>query len=154
MDECMHYFNINIHDTNAIVKNLIPNISNKSQIPLIPNGYRRSILKIKHMTWTYDPKPDPKEKSYESTRQIPHFTSAARPSHASLSPKIRLRLKVCESCSSMGIVTHSFSRFDILAFALDGYSTLAGPFDASNFSLPSPIKFWTLFLKFVQSSIE
>ena len=51
---------VNMHD--AIVKNLIPNISNKGQIPLIPKGYRRPNLKIKHMTWTYDPKPDPKRK--------------------------------------------------------------------------------------------
>ena len=42
-----------------IVKNLIP--SNKGQIPLIPKGYKRLILKIGHMTWTYNPKPDPKE---------------------------------------------------------------------------------------------
>ena len=51
---------VNMHDTNAAVKNLIPNISNKGQIPLIPKGYKRSILEIKHTTWTYDPKPDPK----------------------------------------------------------------------------------------------
>ena len=57
---------VNMHD--AIVKNLIPNISNKGQISLIPEGYWRPNLKIKHMTWTYDPKLDPKEKSYESTR--------------------------------------------------------------------------------------
>ena len=50
-----------MHDANAIVKHLIPNIFNKGQIPLIPKGYKRPILKIKHMTWTYDPKPDPKE---------------------------------------------------------------------------------------------
>ena len=61
IDECMHSFNVNMHDANAIVKNLIPNISNKGQIPLIPKDYRRPILKIEHMTWTYDPKPDPKE---------------------------------------------------------------------------------------------
>ena len=61
MDKCMHSFNVNMHDANAIVKNLIPNISNKGQIPLIPKGYRRPILKIEHMTWTYDPKPDLKE---------------------------------------------------------------------------------------------
>ena len=36
MDKCMHSFNVNMHDANAIVKNLIPNISNKGQIPLIP----------------------------------------------------------------------------------------------------------------------
>ena len=47
---------INKDDANAIVKNLIPNISNKGQFPLIPKGYRRPILKIKHMTGTYDPK--------------------------------------------------------------------------------------------------
>ena len=50
-----------MHNANAIVKNLIPNISNKGQIPLISKGYRRLILKIEHMTWTYDPEPDPKE---------------------------------------------------------------------------------------------
>ena len=61
VDECMHSFNVNMHDANAIVKNLIPNISNKGQIPLIPKGNKRPILKIEHMTWTYDPKPDPKE---------------------------------------------------------------------------------------------
>ena len=52
---------VTMHNANAIMKNLIPNISNKGQIPLIPKGYRRLILKIEHMTWTYDPKPDPKE---------------------------------------------------------------------------------------------
>ena len=57
----MHSFNVNMHDANAIVKNLMPNISNKGQIPLIPKDYRRLILKIKNMTWIYDPKPDPKE---------------------------------------------------------------------------------------------
>ena len=51
---------VNMDDANAIVKNLIPNISNKGQISLISKGYRRPILKIEHMTWTYDPKPDPK----------------------------------------------------------------------------------------------
>ena len=60
---CMHSFNVNMYDANAIVKNLIPNISNKGQIPLIPKGYRRPILEIEHMTWTYDPKPDPKRKN-------------------------------------------------------------------------------------------
>ena len=61
MNKCMHSFNVNMHDANAIVKNLVPNISNKGQIPLIPKGYRRLILKIEQMTWTYDPKPNPKE---------------------------------------------------------------------------------------------
>ena len=53
---------VNMHDANATVKNVIPNISNKGQIPLIPKGYRRPILLLKHMTWTNDPKPDPKRK--------------------------------------------------------------------------------------------
>ena len=57
----MHSFNVNMHNANAIVKNLTPNISNKGQIPLISKSYRRPILKIEHTTWTYDPKPDPKE---------------------------------------------------------------------------------------------
>ena len=57
----MHSFNVNMHNANANSEKLIPNISNKSQISLIPKGYRRPILKIEHMTWTYDPKPDPKE---------------------------------------------------------------------------------------------
>ena len=61
MDECMHSFNVNMHDANATVKNLIPTISIKSQLPLIQKGYKRPILEIEHMTWTYDPKPDPKE---------------------------------------------------------------------------------------------
>ena len=52
---------VNMPNANAIVKNLIPNISNKGQNPLISKGYRRLILKIEYMTWTYDPKPDPKE---------------------------------------------------------------------------------------------
>ena len=52
---------VNMHNANAIVKNLVPNISNKCQIPLIPKGYMRPILKIEHVSWTYDPKPDPKE---------------------------------------------------------------------------------------------
>ena len=50
---------VNMHD--AIVKNLILDISNKGQIPLIPKDYKRLILKIEHMNWTYDPKPDPKK---------------------------------------------------------------------------------------------
>ena len=53
---------INMDDANAIVKNLIPNISNKGQIPLISKDYRRPILKTEHMTWIYDLKPDPKRK--------------------------------------------------------------------------------------------
>ena len=47
-----------------------------------------------------------------------------------------------------------FSHLVILAFALDGYSASADSFDFLNFSLPHSIKFWTLFLKIVQSSIE
>ena len=35
MDKCMQSFNVNMHDANAIVKNLIPNISNKGQHSLI-----------------------------------------------------------------------------------------------------------------------
>ena len=57
----MHSFNVNMHDANAIVKNLMPNISNKGQIPLISKGYKRPILKIEHMTYTYDPKPNLKK---------------------------------------------------------------------------------------------
>ena len=57
----MHSFNVNMLNANATVKNLIPNVSNKCQIPLILKGYKRLILKIEHMIWTYDPKPDPKE---------------------------------------------------------------------------------------------
>ena len=95
---------------NAIVKNLIPNISNKGQIPLIPKGYRRPILKIKHMTWIYDPKPDPKKilkvVLTDIDANISMFT--VWPPHASLLPKVRLRFKVRELCSSLGVVTHSF----------------------------------------------
>ena len=93
---------VNMHNANAIVKNLIPNISNKGQIPLIQKGYRRPIPKIEHMTWTYDPKPDPKRKPYKSARMMPHasFIFTAQPSHASLPFQIRLHFKVCESCSS------------------------------------------------------
>ena len=29
MDECMYSFNVNMHNANAIVKNLMPNTSNK-----------------------------------------------------------------------------------------------------------------------------
>ena len=36
MNECMHSYNINMHDANATVKNLITNISNKDQLSLIP----------------------------------------------------------------------------------------------------------------------
>ena len=50
VDEYMHSYNVNMRDANAIVKDLIPNISNKDQFPLIPKGYRRPILKIEHMT--------------------------------------------------------------------------------------------------------
>ena len=62
MDECMHFFNVNMHDANAIVKNLIPNISNKGQLPLIPKRLQETHSLNKHMTWTNDPKPDPKRK--------------------------------------------------------------------------------------------
>ena len=55
----MHSFNVNMHDANAIVKSLIPNISNKGQLSLIQKVTRDPFLK--HMTWTQDPKPDPKE---------------------------------------------------------------------------------------------
>ena len=58
MDECMHSFNVNMHNANAILKNLIPNISNRGQLPLIPK--KRLQETHKHMTWTNDPKPDPK----------------------------------------------------------------------------------------------
>ena len=144
---------VNMHD--AIVKNLIPNIFNKGQIPLISKCYKRPIPKIEHMTPSLIQKKSPTSWLDRYHMPVsPTFTSAARPSHASLSPKIRLRLKVCESCSSMSIVMHFFSRFDILAFALDGCLTSAGSSDFSNFSLPSWIKFQTLFLRIVQSSIE
>ena len=53
---------VNMHGANATVKNLIPNISNKVQLPLIQKDYKRPIFKIEHMTWTYDPKSDPKRK--------------------------------------------------------------------------------------------
>ena len=62
MDECMHSFNVNMHDANAIVKNLIPNISNKGQLSLIPKRLQETHSLNKHMTWTNDPKPDPKRK--------------------------------------------------------------------------------------------
>ena len=50
-----------MHDANAIVKHLIQNISNKSQLPLIPKRLQEAHSLNKHMTWTNDPKPDPKE---------------------------------------------------------------------------------------------
>ena len=33
----------------------------QGQLSLIQKGYRRPNLEIKHMTWTYDPKSDPKK---------------------------------------------------------------------------------------------
>ena len=139
---------VNMHD--AIVKNLIPNISNKGQIPLIPEGYRRPNLKIKHMTPSLIQKKSPMSRL--DRYHISHLLLGHLMPYCLL--KIRLRLKVCESCSSTGIVTHSFSRFDILAFALDGYSTSAGLSNPSNFSFPSLIKLWTLRLSALQSSTE
>ena len=103
---------VNMHNANAIVKNLIPNISNKDQIPLIPKDYRRLILKIEHMTWTYDPKPDPKETLKvgltDIDANIPFFIFAVWLPHASSLPKVRLRFKVRELCSSLSVVTNSF----------------------------------------------
>ena len=113
MDECMHSFNRKY----AIVKNLIPNISNKGQIPLIPKGYRRLILKIEHMTWTYDPKPDPKETLKvgltDTDANILFFIFAVWLSHASSLSKVRLRFNVRELCSSLSVVTHSFCSTNI-----------------------------------------
>ena len=112
MDECMHSFNVNMHNANAIVKNLIPNISNKDQIPLISKGYSRPIPKIEHMTWTYDPKPNPKEISKvgltNTDANVPFFIFAVWLPHASSLPKVRLRFKVRELCSFLNVVTHSF----------------------------------------------
>ena len=103
---------VNMHNANEIVKNLIPNISNKGQIPLIPKGYRRFILKIEQMTWTYSPKPDPKKTLKviltDIDANIPFFIFAVWPPHASPLSKVRLRFKVRELCSSLGVVTHSF----------------------------------------------
>ena len=62
MDECIHSFNVSMHDANAIVKNLIPNISNKGQLPLILKRLQETHSLNKHMTWTNDPTPDPKRK--------------------------------------------------------------------------------------------
>ena len=62
MDECMHSFNVNMHDANVIVKNLIPNTSNKSQLSLIQERLQETHSLNEHMTWTNDPKPDPKRK--------------------------------------------------------------------------------------------
>ena len=50
MDKYMHFFNVNMHDANAIVKNLIPNISNKGQLPLI----QKRLQEIYCQNRTYD----------------------------------------------------------------------------------------------------
>ena len=108
---------VNMHDANATMKNLIQNISNKGQIPLIPKGYKRPILKIEHMTWTYDPKPDPKETlkvvSIDIDTNFSFFIFVVWPPHASLLLKVRLRFKVRELCSSLSVVTYSFCLTDI-----------------------------------------
>ena len=108
---------INMHNANAIVKNLIPNISNKGQIPLISKSYRRPILKIEHTTWTYDPKPDPKETLKvgltDTDANIPFFIFAVWLPHASSLSKVRLRFKVRELCSSLSVLTNSFCLTDI-----------------------------------------
>ena len=108
---------VNMHDANATVKNLIPNISNKGQIPLISKGYKRLILKIEHMTWTYDPKTDQKETLKvgltDTDANIPFFIFSVWLPLASSLPKVRLRFKVRKLCSSLGVVTHSFCLTDI-----------------------------------------
>ena len=48
----------------------------------------------------------------------------------------------------------SFSYLFTPAFALDGSSTLAGLFDSPIFNFPTLIKFLTLYLNVLQSSIE
>ena len=58
----MRSFNVNMRDANAIVKNLIPNISNNDQLPLISKRLQETHSLNKNMTWTNDPKPDPKRK--------------------------------------------------------------------------------------------
>ena len=42
------------------MKHLIPNISNKGQFPLIQKKLQDAHSSNKHMTWTNDPKPNPK----------------------------------------------------------------------------------------------
>ena len=102
---------VNMHNANAIMKNLIPNTYNKGQIPLLPKGYKRPILKIEHMTWTYDPKPHPKETLQvgltDTDASISIFIFDVWPPHASSFPKVRPRFKVRELCSSLNVVIHS-----------------------------------------------
>ena len=226
MDECMHSFNVNMQSANANSEKL-----NTKYFQQRSNSINSKRLQETHsQNRTYDLDIWPQAWSKRNLRgrldwywcRCFHFPYVVRPPHASLSPKIRLRFKVCELCSSMSVVTHSFcstnirskpwaesrsvffscspfgsydhffnlsvvdeeltsffrtlatgtfsfgiaaflgmaslgasfSCLVILAFALDEFSTSIGPFNSSNFSLPSWIKFWTLFLKIVQSSIE
>ena len=109
----MHSFNVNMHDANAIVKNSIPNISNKGQVPLVQKGYRRPILWIN--IWLGQTIPSLIQKE-NLTSQLdwyhmpvsPTFISAAWSSHASLLSKARLRFKIRESCSSMSVMIYLF----------------------------------------------
>ena len=52
-----------MHDDRCNVKHLIPNISNKDKIPLIPKRLQETHSLNKHLNLTNDPKLDPKRKS-------------------------------------------------------------------------------------------
>ena len=57
----MHSFNVNMHNANANSEKLNTKYFQQGQLSLIQKGYKRPILEMEHMTWTYDPKPNPKE---------------------------------------------------------------------------------------------
>ena len=102
-----------MHDDGCNVKHLIPNISNRGQLPLIQKSYGRPILWINIWSGQTIPSLIQKENptsqlDWDHMPVSPTFISAVWPSHASLLSKIRLRFKVRESCSSMSVVIHSF----------------------------------------------
>ena len=60
MDKCMHSFNRKYALCNS--ENLIPKYFQQRSNSIDLKGYSRPVLEIKHTTWTYDPKSDPKKK--------------------------------------------------------------------------------------------
>ena len=93
-------------------------------------GYRRPILLLKHMTWTNDPKPDPKETSQVRLTDTDasiflFFTFVIWPSHASSFPGVHLRFRLWPLCSLLSVVIYSFCSLSIRSRFR---STLEAPF--------------------------
>ena len=125
MDECMHSFNVNMHNANAIVENLIPNISNKGQIPLISKGYRRPIPKIEHMTPSLIQKENPKGRIDRHWCQYSIFIFVIWLPHASSFLGVHLRFRFWPLCSPLSVVIYSFCSLSIRSrFWINSWSTI------------------------------